>query len=102
MKKVFVGLYEAGDVKLPKYKYVDLKPREIIHSENLWQEATWEARREEDGRCYFEFLVARQAGGTDTYEISDDEFSAIKSGELKFDDLLKLTDHDPNRKATFD
>lgn len=95
--KVFTGWYEIGSKKFPKYKYVDLKPRPIIHSENLWQEKTWEARRDESGQCYFEFLSAWHGGGTIAYKITEEEFESIKSGDLNFEDLLRLTEQNEDR-----
>ncbi|KZK78981.1 hypothetical protein PsAD46_04460 [Pseudovibrio sp. Ad46] len=84
-------LTKVGDTYYPK-------GRPIIHSDTLWQEKTWEAYMMEDGRCYFGFLVSRQGGGTDIYEISVDEFNGIKAGKLTYDDLIRLTDHSSTRK----
>ncbi|KZC98599.1 MULTISPECIES: hypothetical protein [unclassified Thalassospira] len=72
--------------------------RPSIHSDNLWREQDWEARREEDGTCYFEFQASAQGVGSITYEISDDEFESIKEGKLSFESLIRVTDKNKNRK----
>jgi hypothetical protein len=86
------GLYikKIGDKYYPQ-------GRPIVHTDKLWQEKTWEVRQSNDGRCFFEFLAARHGGGTDTYQITADEFECVKDGRLGFDDLIRLTDHDPSR-----
>lgn len=84
-------LIKVGNTHYPK-------GRPVIHADTLWQEKTWAAYISKDGRCYFEFLAARHGGGTDTYEISNDEFNKIKSGELTYDDLIRLTDQSSTRK----
>ena len=82
--------------KIGKKYYPQGRP--IIHTEKLWQEKNWEVRQETDGKCFFEFLVARHGGGTDTYEITEDEFDNVKNGILTFENLIKLTDHNPTRE----
>lgn len=71
--------------------------RPIIHSEDLWREKTWEARRSSDGRCYFETMNGAHGGGVIVYELSEQEFERIKQGELSYDVLVELTDHHPDR-----
>jgi len=71
--------------------------RSVVHSESLWREKNWEARREKDGRCYFELQNGAHGGGIIVYEITDKEFEDIKQSELSFDDLVKLTLHNPSR-----
>ena len=38
-----------------------------------------------------------QSGGVIVYELSEHEFELIKQGELSYDGLVELTDHNPNR-----
>lgn len=71
--------------------------RPVIHSEDLWREKTWEARRDTDGRCYFEKISGAHGGGVIIYEISVQEFECLKQGKLSYEDLVDLTDRDPNR-----
>ena len=71
--------------------------RPVVHSEDLWREKNWEARRGSDDRCYFEKMNGAQSGGVIVYELSEHEFELIKLGELTYDDLVKLTGHNPNR-----
>ncbi len=71
--------------------------RPTVRSENLWREKYWEVRREVDGKCYFETLNGAHGGGVIVYEISEEEFSAVKKGHLSFDGLITLTDHNPKR-----
>lgn len=71
--------------------------RPAIHSEDLWREKTWEARRVSDGRCYFEKMSGAHGGGVIVYEISEQEFESIKQGKLSYEDLVHLTEHDPDR-----
>ncbi|KGK42906.1 hypothetical protein LH51_03650 [Nitrincola sp. A-D6] len=71
--------------------------RSVIHSENLWREKNWEARRDSDGRCYFEQMNGAHGGGVIIYELTEQEFERIKQGELSYDGLVTLTDHDPDR-----
>jgi len=52
--------------------------RPTVRSENLWREKYWEVRREVDGKCYFETLNGAHGGGVIVYEISEEEFSAVK------------------------
>lgn len=77
--------------------YKTLKPRPVIHNDDLFQEPSWDARRDEDGRCYFTFLAAGHGMGAISYEISRDEFENVKAGRLVFEDLLNLTDRNPQR-----
>ena len=72
--------------------------RPSIHSETLWREQDWEARKEADGSCYFEFQASAQGGGSIVYAISDGEFERIKSGELTFEDMIALTDWNEKRQ----
>ncbi|MBD3898323.1 hypothetical protein IEI94_20915 [Halomonas sp. ML-15] len=71
--------------------------RPVIHSEDLWREETWEACRDSDDHCYFEKMNGYHGGGVTVYEISEQEFERIKQGELSYENLVELTDHDPNR-----
>lgn len=75
---------KVGDLYYPAGR-----PR--IRTPNLFQEPTWEVRREGD-RFLFEFLVARQGGGTDIHEISEAEFEAVKAEKMSFEDLIKKYD----------
>ena len=72
--------------------------RPSVPSDNLWRAQDWEARREEDGTCYFEFQASAQGVGSITYEISNDEFESIKEGKLSFESLIRITDQNKNRK----
>ena len=87
--------FEPNILKIGEKYYP--KGRPIIHTENLWQEKSWEVRQNTDGKCFFEFLASRQGGGTDTYEITKDEFENVKTGNLTFDELIALTDFNPTR-----
>ncbi len=72
--------------------------RPVVHSENLWRERTWEVRRESGGRCVFEQMSGAHGGGVVLYEISEQEFEAVKKSEISFEDLVRITDHNPQRK----
>ncbi len=89
------GKFGPGFKKIGNKYYPMGRP--AVHSENLWREQDWEARREEDGSCYFEFRASAQGDGSITYEISEEEFESIKSGNLSFERLIRITDKNPNR-----
>jgi hypothetical protein len=90
-KKVFVGYEDIGGVRVKKWKYVNLKPRPRLRTDDLFQEPTWEVRRE-GSKYLFEFLAARQGGGTDSHEITQEEFEAVKAEDMSFEDLLRKYD----------
>jgi hypothetical protein len=75
---------KIGDVYYPMGR-----PR--LRTDDLFQEPTWEVRRE-GSRYLFEFLAARQGGGTDTHEITQEEFEAVKAEQMLFEDLLRKYD----------
>ena len=39
-------------------------------------------------------------GGTMEFKITDEEFEAVKSNKLSFDELVEITFDDPNRPMT--
>jgi len=99
--QIFEVRMTTGNEHKPPYTIIGDKryptPRQTIRSEHLLQEETWKAWRHTGGKWFFEFQASRQGGGTDRYEISEAEFVGLKSGDLKFDDLIRLTDFDPSR-----
>jgi hypothetical protein len=65
--------------------------RELLLRENLVKGNWWKAEKIEN-RYIFEFLVARHCGGTDSFEISEDEFLQLKTQELSASVLIEKYD----------
>lgn len=68
--------------------------QEVTFSDNLIRGPGW--RVEKRGNAFIlEFLAARHGGGTDTYEIKEEEFNNLRGGHLSFDDLMMKYDQGP-------
>lgn len=89
------GRFGAYVKKVGKKYYPEGRP--VIHSEDLWREKTWEIRRYPDGRLFFEKMNGGHGGGVIVYELSEKEFEEVKKGRLSYDDLIELTDYNPDR-----
>ncbi len=85
---------ENSKLKMGETYYPSKKRNEI--SENYIRGPGWKVELV-SGQYVFEFLASRHGGGVDCYALTEDEFNQVKSDNLSFEDLLNLTDRNPNR-----
>ena len=79
-----MGKLIAGKKYFPKPFSVTLGKDDIKGS-------TWTITKK-DGKCTLEFIAARHGVGTDSYEISQCDYDAVRDGELSFEDLVRKYD----------
>lgn len=84
-------------VKLEVGKTYYPKKQQNAASDSVIRGQGWKVKKLTD-RYIFEFLAARHGGGVDQYELTKEEFTKVQNGSLSFNDLIDLTDRNPNRR----